>query len=145
MKLFVAIAAAVVCFAGAQAHADFGGTYNGKGKVYDSTGFKKDCESMKVEVEQTAAYLKVSTYFTCGGMKMDAPGGKLDIKGGKLMKNGAEVGTISADTVTLDEKDGATSLKTNAKLAGKTLTFKTVSTSAARPGVTITYEGTVSK
>lgn len=145
MKMFMILAAAAVSFAGVQAQAGFEGSYKGTGKVYDSTGFKKNCETMTVQVDQTATTLKVSTSFTCGGMKLDAPGGALEIKGGKLLKNGQAVGSISNDAVTINEVDGETSLKTDAKLAGNILTFKVVTTSPARPGVKITYEGTVKR
>lgn len=145
MKLFMALAAAVVSFGAAQAEASFAGKYTGTGKVYDSTGFKKNCESMKVEVAQTDKTLKISTAFTCGGMKLDVPGGELDIKGGELLKKGEKVGTISADTVTIDQKEGESTLKTKATLKGNTLTFKVETSTPARPGVTVTYEGTVKR
>jgi len=145
MKMFMAVAAAAVLFGAAQAQASFAGKYTGTGKVYDSTGFKQNCESMKVEVAQTASTLKISADFKCGGMALANPGGELDIKGGELFKKGQKVGTISADSVTINQKEGDTVMKTTAKLKGNTLTFKFETTSPARPGVTITYEGTVKR
>lgn len=141
---FVAILSALFALSTANAFAvNVNGTWKGAGKITDNQGHNIPCESITLMIVHTPTVLNVSSDFTCAGQRTNAPGGNLELRNGDVYDQGVKIGRMTDTGITLSMKNAQQSMETTTTFSDKEMAFKTVTTSAAQPGVVVTFEGVV--
>lgn len=101
------------------AQGDFTGFWVGTGQAWDSTGWKKDCETANYEIYQTANELRIeSGGYVCGELSTSWDPVSVEIRNGELWFENEKVGTIGPDFLHVKYTDGSMTAEFNVKLEG---------------------------
>lgn len=94
-----AILFTVSVLVGNVAHADFAGSWQGQGKMFDSAGYRSDCDDIGFDVVQSATELRISKgHIICKDLSSTWTPFVLIIQGNALWSNGKKVGSINGDS-----------------------------------------------